>query len=268
MTSGEGCRLCGGAVTFRFHATIMASRRIGYFECSSCGSLQTENPTWLDQAYSLHLGLLDCGAVQRNLDNAAACLLVARLWSLRDALDYGGGDGMLTRLLRDYGVNCFVSDKYAAPTYAQAFQRPDFSRVEMLSSFEVFEHFADPARQFDELFAMAPTLLLASTGLYSGQGERWPYLSLNSGRHVFFYSTAAIQIIARKYGYSARLAGPYILFLRDGTAMGWRMLLFTLFARHRSLRMLRSFLLSRRAWGSLRDVQRLTAMASAGDGGV
>lgn len=256
----DACRLCAGSASYAFSATIMGRREIDYFACGDCGSLQTETPTWLDEAYSLHLGLLDCGAVQRNLDNAAACILVARLWRLRDALDYGGGDGMLTRLLRDYGVNCFVVDKYAAPTYAQGFSVPDFTQPQMLFSFEVFEHFDSPASQLKELFDRRPLLFLSSTSLYRGQKANWPYLSLRSGRHVFFYGVEAMHRVAANYGYRAIVSGPYILFLRADVPGGWRLRAFTVFTRYRSLRLLRAILLTRRARGSLRDVQRLAAL--------
>lgn len=256
----EPCRLCAGATDHAFSATIMGRRIIDYFTCRDCGSLQTEAPVWLDEAYSLHLGLLDCGAVQRNLDNAAACLVAAKLWGLRNALDFGGGDGMLTRLLRDYGLNCFVSDKYAAPTYAQGFQAPDFQAPDLLVSFEVFEHFDAPARQLGELFANRPVVLLSSTGLYRGQRANWPYLSLRSGRHIFFYSPKAMDLIAARHGYAAVVSGPYILFVRVDAPAGWRVAAFRLLTRFRSLRALRAVLLTRRARGSLRDVERLAAL--------
>ncbi|OYW45783.1 MAG: hypothetical protein B7Z08_06275 [Sphingomonadales bacterium 32-68-7] len=253
-----GCRLCAGDhPTYKFSATIMDERQIDYFHCDGCGSLQTEEPVWLDQAYSLHLGSLDCGAVQRNLDNAGLCLLVAKMWGLRSALDFGGGDGMLTRLVRDYGINCFVSDKYADPVYAQGFTNPDFDTPDMLFSFEVFEHFAHPAEQLDALFALRPAVLLASTGLYQDQGKDWSYLSLKSGRHVFFYSADAMRTIARKYGYTVQHQGQYILFVRAGVATGWRLPVFRAFARRKLLRLLRGYFLSRHPFGANRDLRRL-----------
>jgi hypothetical protein len=38
----------------------------------------------------------------------------------------GGGDGLLTRLLRDFEINCFVKEKFAKMTYAQDFTEENF----------------------------------------------------------------------------------------------------------------------------------------------
>lgn len=258
------CRLCGSDIqTYMFSATIMDCREINYYRCGRCDSLQTEAPTWLDQAYSLHLGTLDCGAVQRTLDNAALGLLVAKLWNLHNAFDYGGGDGMLTRLLRDYGINCFLWDKYARPVYAQGFTKPDFERPDMLFSFEVLEHFDRPSDQLDLLFSRHPTLILASTGIYLDQGPEWSYLSLKSGRHVFFYSRKAIDMIAKEHGYIVYIRGQYILFVRAGFATGWRIALFKALARRRAILLLRAIFLSRRPFGANRDLERLRGLSSA-----
>ena len=102
--------------------------------------MQTERPYWMQEAYSTNLSILDTGAGQRNLLNLAATYAVCGLLRANNVIDFGGGDGLLCRLLRDYEVNCFVSDKYAAATYARAFVTPDFDRPDILLAFEVFEH--------------------------------------------------------------------------------------------------------------------------------
>jgi hypothetical protein len=236
------CRLCSGAVAPAFEAAIMGKRRIGYFKCQACGSLQTETPSWLDEAYDSHLGHLDLGAVQRNLANQAACYLAAKLWGCRNALDYGGGDGLLCRMLRDHGINCYVSDKYGDPTYAQTFTRPDFAAPEIMFSFEVFEHFADPASELADVFSRGATVVVASTGLYREQGADWFYLSLASGRHVFFYSPRAIHLIAKRFGYVATISGPYVLFVRPAAARPMALALFRLFTSKIGLRLLRVYM--------------------------
>jgi hypothetical protein len=237
--SGSVCRLCGGVLEPAFRATIMDKYEIGYFKCLACESLQTEPPHWLEEAYDSHLGQLDLGAVQRNLANQAACCLTARLWGCRNALDYGGGDGLLCRMLRDHGVNCYVSDKYGDPTYAQTFTEPDFATPDIVFSFEVFEHFARPAHELAEVFDRGATVILASTGLYRGQGPDWFYLSRASGRHVFFYSPKAIGQIGERFGYAATISGPYLLFVRPAAARPAALTLFKASTRKIGLRLLR-----------------------------
>jgi len=233
------CRLCGGPTAFAFKATVLSKLEVSYFECASCGSLQTETPYWLEEAYDGHLGHLDLGVFQRNLTNQAACWLVARLWGLNDALDYGGGDGLLCRMLRDHGVNCHVWDKYGSPVYAQTFAQPNFETPELIFSFEVFEHFADPRAELAEIFDRGAKVVLASTGIYAGQDNSWFYLSLPSGRHVFFYSRKAMQGIGERFGYAATVSGPYILFVKPDAANATATTIFRLMTKPIPLRLLR-----------------------------
>jgi Methyltransferase domain len=193
----------------------MAKHKVDYFTCSSCGSLQTEQPFWLHEAYASNLGDLDCGAAQRNLHNFAACSAIARIWSLQNIVDFGGGDGLLCRLLRDRRLNCFVEDKYGSATYALGFTQPDFVRPDAIVAFEVLEHFVDPESEIGALFARQPTIIFGTTERFTGQGADWWYLSKRSGHHVFFYSPKAMQHIANSHGYRLIEQGSFFLFVQS-----------------------------------------------------
>lgn len=209
------CRLCDGQLEFQFRLQVLGRYSVGYFRCASCHSLQTERPYWLAEAYQANnLSNLDTGAVQRNLHNLAACWSIARLLHFKNVLDVGGGDGLLCRLLRDYELNCFVHDKYASPSYAQGFDAPDFERPDMIVAFEVMEHYPEPRTDLDELFRRRPKAVLASTGIFGEQGPDWWYLAPESGQHVFFYSKAALQMIARAHDYDLLVSSGYLLFLQ------------------------------------------------------
>jgi 2-polyprenyl-3-methyl-5-hydroxy-6-metoxy-1,4-benzoquinol methylase len=215
------CRLCDGALELQFRRQVLGQFDVGYFRCQSCHSLQTERPYWLEQAYRANnLSSLDTGAAQRNLHNLAACCSIAKLLRLKNVLDVGGGDGLLCRLLRDYELNCFVHDKYASPTYAQGFELPDFAQPDLIVAFEVLEHYPEPRKELQELFAKQPKAVLASTGIFNSQGADWWYLAPESGQHVFFYSEAALQLIARTHDYELIVSSGYLLFLRRGVCSG------------------------------------------------
>ncbi len=210
------CALCGGALSKRFDLTVLYKYEVAYLECAQCLSLQTDFPHWIGEAYSQNLSSLDTGAAQRNLHNSAACYVVAKMFGLNNAVDIGGGDGLLCRLLRDHRINCFVTDKYARPTYAQGFTEPDFTTPDLVISFEVLEHFQNPGTDLEELFRLKPKVLLVSTAIYKKQDKDWWYLSPESGQHLFFYSREAIEFIGRKYGYQFVISSGYILFARQG----------------------------------------------------
>lgn len=211
------CRLCDGALAPRFSLRVLGRHEVAYYQCEVCQSLQTEPPYWLDEAYAAnHLSNLDTGAAHRNLENLAVCWSIAKLLGLRNVLDIGGGDGLLCRLLRDYGINCFVRDRYAAPTYAQGFQNPDFATPGMIVAFEVMEHYPQPRGDLEELFEQRPKAVIASTGIYENQKEDWWYLAPESGQHVFFYSRQALEHVARTFDYELLVNGGYLLFLQRG----------------------------------------------------
>ena len=211
------CRLCNGALARRFGRRVLNKHDVAYYQCQQCGSLQSEPPYWLDEAYrENNLSNLDTGAAQRNLQNLAACWSIAKLLGLRNVLDCGGGDGLLCRLLRDYELNCFVRDRYARPTYAQGFQTPDFAVPELVVAFEVLEHYPHPDSDLEELFGQRPKAVIATTGIYKNQNEDWWYLAPESGQHVFFYSRLALEQVARKFGYQLLVSGGYLLFLQPG----------------------------------------------------
>lgn len=209
------CRLCGGDTEERFRLTVLGRHDVGYRVCAACGSLQTETPFWLEEAYGCNLAGLDTGALQRNLQNFAACFTVARLFGLGTAVDYGGGDGMLCRFLRDHGIDAYSCDKYAQPVYAQGFTEPPFSFPDFLTAFEVLEHLPNPVADLGDIFAWNPKVMLLTTDLYGGQGPDWWYLTPQSGQHVFFYSPKAILMVAEKYGYMAAQAGNFLLLVRN-----------------------------------------------------
>jgi len=259
--AGHNCRLCGGTVLEQFQLDILKKHRCSYYKCAACNSLQTQAPHWLDEAYESSLSRYDTGAAQRNLMNLAVSFLVARLLSLRHVIDYGGGDGLLCRLLRDYGINCYTEDKYASPIYALAFTKPDFSQPDMVLAFEVVEHFVNPATDLDALFGHRPAVLLISTCPYSDETKNWWYLAPESGQHVFFYSVKALGRIAERYGYTLINRNTYFLFVRNRAVPKWKMGLMRAALRGRVIRFVKVLLSLMSAQGFLADFDELRKRA-------
>jgi hypothetical protein len=247
------CRLCGGDVKRVFNGQVLAKYNVGYEQCQRCGSLQTEPPYWLGEAYGQNLSSLDTGAGQRVLDNFAAVHVLARVLGLRNLLDFGGGDGLMCRLLRDHGFNAFATDKHAKGGYAQGFGDPDFASPDLLTSFEVFEHMAAPALEIDELFTLRPKVLMLTTQMYSDQGPDWWYLAKESGQHVFFYSREAMKLIAEKYGYELRFIGGFIVFALPGLISFAKRQLLQRLMQGRLLRLMRARLAYLQPEGFLKD---------------
>ena len=210
------CRLCSGTIDSLFKKKVLGKYDVSYYKCSHCNSLQTEKPYWLDEAYKKNnLSNTDTGAAQRNLHNLAICYTISKLLCAKNVIDIGGGDGLLCRLLRDYKINCYVKDKYAASTYAQGFTEENFNTPDLIIGFEVLEHYSNPKVDLEELFSYQPQALLLSTAIFANQKQDWWYLSPESGQHVFFYSKKAMVMIAAKYKYELIVSGGYILFAKN-----------------------------------------------------
>ena len=257
----SNCRLCGGETAPAFDGVVLGRHRVQYLRCLTCASLETETPHWLHDAYAdgeatANLAEADTGAAQRNLQTWAGTMVVAGLLGLRNIVDFGGGDGLLVRLLRDHGLNAFVSDEYAAATYARGFTRPDFARPDLVTAFEVIEHFADPAANLAQIFGGQPRAVLLSTLVYDGQGADWWYLAPHGGQHVFFYSERGLQLIAERYGYVLVRAGFYTLFVRP-EMMGVKVRAVKFLLRGRVLQLVRAALVFRKPTGVAADFDAL-----------
>ncbi|WP_126172653.1 class I SAM-dependent methyltransferase [Altericroceibacterium xinjiangense] len=252
------CRLCEAPAAATFTLRLIEKHVVTFYRCSGCGSLQSEEPYWLDEAYAnSNLARIDTGAAQRNLTNLSAVYTWARISGTRTIFDFGGGDGLLCRLLRDYGLDARMEDRYAVAGYAQGVPTERPRRPVLYTAFEVLEHFAHPQTDLEALFAARPESLLVTTAFYEGQGPDWWYLAPASGQHVFFYSKDAMRLIGKRFGYSVRFLGKYTLFDRVPRNAATKALTGSML-NIVGIRAIRTLLMLLPATGAARDFKRLT----------
>jgi len=207
------CRLCNKYSIFLFKKKILKKYIINYFKCKNCESIQTENPYWLKEAYKEWLTKFDTGIFSRVSLNFLVSFLLCKIFNLSNIIDYGGGDGLFTRILRDYHLNCYNYDAYSKSIYAKNFTKPNFKKADMVTSFEAVEHFSNPQKEFNKMFKFKPHFALITTKLFSGQKKNWDYFEYETGQHIFFYTKKALRIIAKKFNYNiVYLEYGYILF--------------------------------------------------------
>lgn len=256
------CRLCGGEAPRAFGLTYLRHVPVDLHLCSSCGSLQTQYPHWLDEAYADQRPVRDVGMAARTEAMRALTLLTIRALGLKrpTLFDWGGGNGLLVRMLRDAGVDAYRSDKYVANYYAVGFDVAEGAKADMMTAFEVFEHSDDPRTLMDEMTAHRPDYILLSTDLYRGQGADWPYIHRDSGKHVFFYSEQGMAMLAARFGYHCIAAAKFTLMHRPpigrARAAALRQLLTRFNAYRRWPRLLESALGGARG-GAHRDFEAL-----------
>lgn len=222
MQTSDKCRLCGQTSRYKFELQVLAKYRVGYYECEACGSLQTERPHWLGEAYAIPGVHIDVGQAARIIQTwIRMCHLLEsiKLKTDRRCVDYGGSSGLLTRLMRDAGYDYFAYDPFDNSKYANYFALESLGEcaVELVSAFEVFEHFPNPSDALARVFAAQPSLVVFSTQFYEGQGSEWDYLVPSCGQHVFFYRERALEEFCAAHGYVYRRRPDFCVLIKAGS---------------------------------------------------
>jgi hypothetical protein len=220
------CRLCGAAARFIFRQTVLRRWDAGYYQCTGCDLIQTSEPVWLGEAYTSAIAAMDTGAIERN--RLTSELTHAIAWALgvkaeARCLDYGGGHGVFTRMMRDWGYNFWLYDRYAENIFARGFEAEGGEHFALVTAFEVLEHLADVRGELNKLFAGRPDAVLVSTQLHREDKAGWWYYAPETGQHVAFYSSRTMRHIAERFGYTAAGSRAYTLFVRrDAEISRWR----------------------------------------------
>jgi hypothetical protein len=220
------CRLCGAAARFIFRQTVLRRWDAGYYQCGGCDLIQTSEPVWLGEAYTSAIAAMDTGAIARNRLTSELAHAVA--WALgikaeARCLDYGGGHGVFTRMMRDRGYNFWTCDRYAENIFARGFDADAGEHFALVTAFEVLEHLNDVRTELENLFAGRPDAVLISTQLHRGHEPNWWYYAPETGQHVAFYSSRTMRYIAEQFGYVMAGSRAYTLFVRrEAEIAPWR----------------------------------------------
>jgi hypothetical protein len=200
------CHVCHHQSIRIFNAKVIGKYNVEYFQCSNCGFMQTEEPYWLGEAYKEPLSIYDTGIAQRAiLWRDALRRIVFKYFDCRSKfVDYGGGAGLLVRLLRDIGLDFYRYDPYANNLFARGFDVSDLEgtkdKFELLTAFEVFEHIEKPLDLVKELFEKSDSIIFSTLLLPEDKSMlepmKWEYFVPHTGQHISFYTKKSLSIIA------------------------------------------------------------------------
>jgi len=213
------CRVCKKPNGKSIFSAIIFDKEVKYYECKNCSYVQTEFPYWIDRAYKDSLTNSDTGILQRNLMNAKyvlASLILLKNRNLK-VLDYAGGIGILTRLLRDYGINAFWYDKFCANILARNFEYNKNLKIDLITAFEVFEHLVDPEKEVENLIKKSRNILI-STDLIPSPTPAitdWWYYGTEHGQHIGFFRIKTLEYIASKHNLCFKSNGYSMHFFSD-----------------------------------------------------
>lgn len=201
------CLICSAHASPLATGLVMNRHQVRYFRCDVCGFVQTEEPYWLDDAYSNPITASDIGLVSRNIELACITKSVVSMFLNADGcfLDYAGGYGLLVRLMRDAGYNFIWHDRYCTNLFAHGFALTpdDGARVafDLVTAFEVIEHMRNPVQEMEQMLAYSRNILFTTELLPATvpHPEEWWYYGLDHGQHISFFTLKSLGVMAQKY---------------------------------------------------------------------
>ncbi|WP_167881916.1 class I SAM-dependent methyltransferase [Leptospira jelokensis] len=204
------------------------------YQCNNCDFLQLDKVIWLQEAYRESISITDTGIVARNIDLSRKLLVLLSSISSKSntnyfvlmffrlffkkilsrkltrfngkILDFGGGYGLLVRILRDFGLDAYWTDPYSINLFSKGFEGSLKNSYNCIVSFEVLEHLLEPNLHFENILKdRNPQFFIFSTQLYGEQvpEQDWWYFSFLTGQHISFYNQKTLAYIARKFDYQS-----------------------------------------------------------------
>ncbi len=197
------CKICSGTTNKIFSEEILKTYPADYYQCENCDFIQVNNPTWLEEAYSNTITLLDIGMIYRNLilEKKTELIIDTCFHDAEKFLDYGGGYGMFVRLMRDKGYNFYRQDKYTENIFCKFFDLEDSGtdRFDLLTAFELFEHFENPMEEIKKMFEYSDNILFSTELAPKDNIKNWWYIAPETGQHLSFYTEKSLQYVAQKF---------------------------------------------------------------------
>ena len=195
-----------------------SDRLVHYIICTACGfSCAPEFATWAPEDFEREI--YNAGYSQVDPDHAevrpqasAESLLATFGEHSRPAshLDYGGGAGLLSELLRKAHWQSTSYD----PFFDRSIRLSALGKFQLITCYEVFEHVPDGqqlARHLSSLLTDDGLVLfstLVSDGLLAvGKPITWWYAAPRNG-HISLYSTRSLGILARQHDLSFASFSP------------------------------------------------------------
>ena len=200
-------KITGGGTEFIFTLRLMNKYDVRYYRCLDTGFIQTEDPYWLQEAYSSAITKLDVGMVMRNeqLREQAQNFIMRFLNQNGIFLDFAGGYGLFTRMMRDRGFNFFHHDQYCQNIFAEYFELADAGQAdgfELVTAFEVFEHMEKPMEEIRNITTFSDHLLFTTHLQPQRSLTDWWYLAPETGQHIAFHTYKSLEYLATELGYN------------------------------------------------------------------
>ena len=202
------CKICESKVENLFNAKVLGKYDVQYFRCGNCEYIFTEEPYWLEEAYVQAINIFDTGILERNLylRKLVSILIYFFYDRQKKFLDYAGGYGIFTRLMRDIGFDFYWVDPFCENILVKGFEynSDEKNNIQLLTAFEVFEHLVNPINELEKMLKISKNIVLSTEIVPDPlpKPDEWWYYAFEHGQHVSFYSKKTLEILAGKFNLS------------------------------------------------------------------
>ena len=211
MESQELCAVCSGSTKFLFSYEVRGEHQASLRECLNCRFTYIANPHWLDESFSSELNDLDIGSVDRCLVLAdfVEVLIRSMKSSKSRFLDWGGGYGLLSRIMRDRGLDFVSHDIYTRPLFVESSSNLNSETFELITMSEVALHLVDPVPVLTKIMESTDILVFTAVIAPEVVPNDWWYLMPDTGQHVAIYHEETLQALAEKLGVQVTSDGRF-----------------------------------------------------------
>ncbi len=218
------CMICGSETVYYFSKNfsgVYSLEEVDYWQCSQCKfvyskthfDMSSESWVGLNLAYHSHYQGSETNAddpnwkARQERQRDAICFLhtAGHLPSKRPWLDWGAGDGGLTRLLKERDLELLLYDKYLQGKGYLFEKELERSGFDFVVSTSVFEHVGDLGTLDQINSLVAPYGVLGIHTLVSEtvpDDPNWFYLL---PVHISFFTNKSMQILFERWNFSSSL---------------------------------------------------------------
>ncbi len=197
------CKICDYESNPIFTGLILKKYDVCYYKCSNCSFIQTDEPYWLEESYASAISDLDLGPVNRAVTGAriVESIIVTGFDPNASFIDWGGGYGIFTRLMRDSGYDFWWKDLYCVNLFAKQFCAKELVQYQLMTSFEVFEHLVNPIQDIRNMLQYSNNILFTTLipKFDVHAIDDWWYFAPEHGQHIAIYSVDSLQYIAKMF---------------------------------------------------------------------